>query len=144
MLAAVAEHRDFHFLGQRVGHRHAHAVQTAGELVSAVFFLVELAAGVQHGESDFDDRAAFFFMYAHRNAAPVVQHGHRTVAVRRDEDVSGEARQRFVAGVIYHLGDDVVGRFQVGVHARALPHRIQTTQDFETCFVVSSHYLFDS
>ncbi len=139
VLAAFAVHSHFHFLRQRIGHRHADAVQTAGEFVRAVRFLVELAAGVQHGERDLDHRAAFFLVDADRDAASVVQHRDGTVAVRRHKNVFGKARQCFIAGVIHDFGDDVVGRFEIGVHAGALAHRIKTAKDFETCFVICSH-----
>ena len=44
VLPAVAVHRHLDLGGQRIGHRHTDAVQTARELVCAAGFLVELAA----------------------------------------------------------------------------------------------------
>ena len=51
---AVAPDLELERLRQRVHDRHADAVQTAGDLVAVV---VELAAGVQHGQHDFRGRA---------------------------------------------------------------------------------------
>jgi hypothetical protein len=56
-------------VGQGVDHRHADAVQTAGDLVGTV---VELTAGVQHGHDDLGRRPPFFGVDVHRNAAAVV------------------------------------------------------------------------
>ena len=55
-------------LGQRVDHRHADAVKAARDLVAVV---VELAAGVQHGQRHFRRRPAAC-MHVGRNAATVV------------------------------------------------------------------------
>ena len=49
----VAVHDDLQPLAQRVDHRDADAVQSAGHLVGV---LVELAAGVEHGQRDLDRR----------------------------------------------------------------------------------------
>jgi hypothetical protein len=54
---AVAVAGGFQPRGQRVGHRHAHAVQAAGEAVGAAPALVELAAGMQAREHQLDHRA---------------------------------------------------------------------------------------
>ena len=51
---AVAPDREPQPFGQRVDHRHADAVQAAGDLVAV---LVELAAGVQLGHDDLGGRA---------------------------------------------------------------------------------------
>ena len=52
---AVAPDLEVERLGQRVDHRDADAVQAAGDLVAVV---VELAAGVQHGQHDLGRRLA--------------------------------------------------------------------------------------
>ena len=52
---AVAPDLELEPLGQRVDDRHADAVQAARDLVAVV---VELAAGVQHGQHDFGRRLA--------------------------------------------------------------------------------------
>jgi hypothetical protein len=65
--------------GQRVDHRHAHAVQTAGNLVGV---LVEFTAGVQLGHDDFSRRNAFLGVDVGRNPAPIVEHRHRTIGVQ--------------------------------------------------------------
>ena len=59
--AAFALHLDFEPLGKRVRHRHADAVQAAGELVRGVGFgLRELGAGVQLGEDELHGRDLLF------------------------------------------------------------------------------------
>ena len=60
-------------VGERVHHRHANAMQAAGDLVGAV---IELTAGMQHGHDDLRCRPPLFGMDVHRDAAPVVAHGH--------------------------------------------------------------------
>ena len=54
---------------KRVHARYAHAVQTARNLVAA---LVELAAGMEHGQHDFERRLALLFVEVGRDAAAVV------------------------------------------------------------------------
>ena len=57
---------------QGVDHRHADAMQAAGNLVGV---LVEFPAGVQLGHDDLGRRDAFLVVDAGRNAAPVVGDG---------------------------------------------------------------------
>src|SRR5690606_39444143 len=59
---------------------YADAVQAAGHLVGV---LVELAAGVQHRERQLDSGQSLGRMDVHRDAAAVVGHRDRIVAVDR-------------------------------------------------------------
>ncbi len=82
-------------------------MQAPGDRVAAA---TELAAGVQHGEHDLDGGATVLGPgdRLHRDAAPVVEHAHRTVGVHRDRDLVGEARHGLVDRVVDDLGDEVV------------------------------------
>ena len=113
---AVAPDFQVELLRQRVDHRDADAVEAAGDLVAVV---VELAAGVQHGEHDFGRRLAVRHV-VDGDAAAVVDHRHRVVDVDRDVDLIAEARQRLVDGVVDDFVDQVV---QPGRSGRADVHR---------------------
>ena len=75
--AAVALDAQVEPRRERIHHRHAHAVQTAGDLVAGA---AELAAGVQHREHDLGGRLVRVFGHlVDRNAAAVVGFLARTV-----------------------------------------------------------------
>ena len=107
--AAVAPDHDFQPGGQRVGDGHAHAVQTAGERIGASALLVELAAGVQAGEHQFNHRRVFFRVQSHWYAAAVVLDGYAAIGVQRDLYLFAVAGQRLVGGVVDHLLHDAAG-----------------------------------
>ena len=90
----------FHAFSQRIGHAHAHAVQSAGEAIGAALAFVEFAASVQTGKNDLDDGDFFFRVHAKRNASAVVFDADRAVAVQRDGDFLAVTSQRFVGGVV--------------------------------------------
>jgi len=116
---AVAPDFQVQLLRERIDHRDAHAVETAGNLVALV---VELTAGVQHREHNFGCRPAVRHV-VDRDAPAVVDHGNRIVNVDRDVDLVAEAGQRLVYGVVDDLVDKVVqpGRTRgADVHGR--PH----------------------
>ena len=54
-------------------------MQAAGEAVSAALAFVKLAAGVQAGEHQLDDRCFFFRVHAKGDAAAVVLDADRGV-----------------------------------------------------------------
>src|SRR5688572_33298501 len=91
--------------------------------------MLELPAGMQHGEDHFE--RAFFrgWMFVDRNAAAVVGDGDRAaVRVQRDNDVRSEAVHGFVDRVVENLPDQVVqaGRADAAdVHAGPLTYRLQ-------------------
>ena len=66
---AVALDGGNEFARERVHHRCAHAVQAAGRLV---VLPLELAAGVQRGEDDFERARLRGRVLIHRNPAPIV------------------------------------------------------------------------
>ena len=75
-------------------------------------------------------------MQPYRDSAAIVLHLHRAVLEGGDADIPGKTCQRLVAGVIDHLDDDVVGVFQRGIHAGALPHGIQPAQNLEGRLII--------
>ena len=117
---------------ERVHHRDAHAVQTAGDLVGV---LVELTARVQLGHDDLGRRDAFALVDVGWDAAAIVGDGHRAVGVERDRDFRCVAGQRLVDGVVHHLVDHVVqARAVIGIadiHARPLAHRIKALEHLD-------------
>ncbi len=118
-------------VGQGVDHRHADAVQAAGDLVRV---LVEFPAGMQLGHDDLGRRHALFVDVC-GNAAPVVHHGDRAVGVQAHFDGRGVAGQGLVDGVVHHFVDHVVqARSIVGVadvHARSLAHGVQALEHLD-------------
>ena len=129
---------DGHFQprGKRVGHRYAHAVQTAGKSIRAAVFFVELAARVQLGEYQLDHRNAFERMQPHGNAAAVVAHGKRAVVVDVYVDGVGITAERFVGGIVDDFLADVGRAFGTGVHARAFFNRFETFENGDAGFAV--------
>ena len=126
---AVAPNGEPEFAGKGIDYRHAHAVQTTGYLVAVV---VEFAAGMQGGHDDLGGRDAFVRMDIHRDAAAVVQDGHRLTRVNNDLYVIAITRQRLIDGVVYQFLHHVVqARAIIGIadiHARPLANRVKSTQ----------------
>jgi hypothetical protein len=131
---AFAEHRHLELLRERVGDTDADAMQPAREAVGTAAALVELAARVQPGEHDLDDRHLLFGMQAERDAAAVVVHRDRAVGVLGDRDALAMAGQRLVGRVVDHLLHDVQRVVGARVHARALLDRLQALQDADGTF----------
>ncbi len=129
-------------LGQGVDHAGAHAVEAAGDLVSAT---AELAAGVEHGIHHFQSGPSRLGLDVHGDAAAVVHHGDGVAVVDLHQNVGAVARQGLVDGVVHDLVDQVVQSGRRGgadIHAGALAHRLQPFQhlDFRSIvFVVGVH-----
>ena len=137
---AVAPDFQVERLRQRVHHRDADAVQTAGDLVAVV---VELAAGVQHGHHDLSGRAPALVLI-HGDAAAVVDDGHRVVDVDRDVDLIAVAGQRLVDRVVDDLVDQVMQARRTGradVHRRPLAHGLEPFEnlDFVGAVLLATH-----
>ena len=127
---AVAPDLELERLRQRVDDRDADAVQAARDLVAVV---VELAAGVQHGQHDFGGRLAAR-VPVDRDAAAVVDDGDRVVDVDRDVDLIAEAGQRLVDRVVDDLVDEVMqpgGPGRADVHRRPLADRLEAFEDLD-------------
>jgi hypothetical protein len=70
----------------------------------------------------------------HRDAPPVVHHGHSAILTDSDFDAVADAGQSFVHGVVYYLEDQVMQPAHVGradVHAGPAAHRLQTLQNLD-------------
>lgn len=133
----IALDNQFQFLGQGVNHGNTHAVQTAGHFIGVI---VEFTARVQHGHDHFRSRNALFRVNTGRDATPVILHGYGVIGMNGDDNVFTVTRERFVDSVIYHLEYHVVQTGAVirvaDIHTRALTHRIQPFQDFDTGGVI--------
>ena len=105
-------------------------MQTARDLVAVV---VELAAGVEHGQHDFGRRLAALVL-VDRDAAAVVDDRDGVVDVDRDVDLVAVAGQRLVDRVVDDLVDEMVQPRRAGrpdVHGGTLAHRLQAFEDLD-------------
>lgn len=124
-------------LRQGVNHRHAYAVQAAGDFIGVI---IEFTACVQNGHDNFRSRYALFRVNTGWDATTIIGDGYGVVRMDRHHDVFTVTRERFVDSVIYHLEYHVVQTGAVirvaDIHTRALTHRIQPFQDFDTGGVI--------
>jgi len=125
---AVPPDPDLQMPRQGIHHRNANPVQATGKLVALVG---ELAPGVQPAEDHLDTRTLLARVLVHRHPAAVVGHRERPVLVQDHVDVPSEAADGLVHRVVDHLLGKVIGTGGVGVHARALAHRVQAFEDFD-------------
>ena len=105
-------------------------MQAARHLVAVV---VELAAGVEHGQHDFGGRFAALVLID-RDAAAVVDDRHRAVDVDRDVDLIAEAGQRLVDRVVDDFVDEMMQPGRTGrpdVHRGPLADRFQPLEDLD-------------
>ena len=113
-------------LGQRVYHRRADAMQTAGHLVTAA---AELTTGVQDGQNHRHGGQTELFVQTDRDTTAVVTDANNITGQNFHLDVTAIAGQRLVHRVIHDLIHQVVQTAFTGradVHTRTLTHRIQT------------------
>src|SRR5690606_26295013 len=97
---------------------------------------------VKGAEDDFHARPALFRMDVNGHAATVVGNGDGLVLVQNDVDFFGVAGQGLVHAVVDDFLGQVVGPGGVGVHARALAHRLNPGEDFDIfCEIVGHHPL---
>ena len=121
---------------QGVDHAGAHAVEAAGDLITAA---AELAAGVEDGIYHLQGGLAGLGLDVHRDAAAVVGDGDGVAVVNGDPDLGTVAGQGLVNGVVHDLIDQVVeaaGGGRADIHTRPLPHRLQALQDLDLRRVV--------
>ena len=133
LLEHLAVLPDLHLqpLGEGVHDRDPHPMEAARYLIGP---LLELPAGVQHGQGHF--RRGLFLDRVHpgRDAAPVIDHRDAAVDVDRDLDRLAEPRHVFVDAVVHRLIDQVVQPVGAGapdVHRRALADRVQPLQHLD-------------
>ena len=129
-LAAVAVDLEVEAARQRVDHRHADAVEAAGDLVALA---AELPAGVQHGQHDLGRRLALVLgVVVDRDAAAVVGHAAAAVGEQRDVDPGAVAGHRLVDRVVDDLVDEVVQTGRAGgsdVHPGAFADRFEALEN---------------
>src|SRR5581483_5664630 len=129
---ALAVDLDDQLRRQGVDHRHAHAVQTARDLVATA--VAELSAAVQDREGDFDARLLLLGMDVGGDAPAVVDHAAAPVGEEGDVDAVAVARHRLVDGVVDDLPDEVVQTARTSrsdVHTGPLADRFEALQDGE-------------
>ncbi len=134
---AAAPDLELEPLGERVHDRHAHAVQTARDLVGAV---VELAARVERGHHHFGGGPLLGGVLVDGNSAPVVGHGHAAVLVQDHVDLLAEARDRLVDRVVDDLVDEVVktlGARRADVHRGPFADRVEAFEHLDGTGVVA-------
>ena len=127
----IALHLYAHPLRERVHHRDADAVQTAGNLVAAA---AEFATGVQSREYGLQRGLFGLRMDVHRDAAAVIGHGDFVLRQKLHGDVPGVAGHRLVYRIVGDLPDQVmqaIGSGGADIHARALADRVQALQDHD-------------
>ena len=123
---------DLEFLGQRVHHRDADAVEPAGGLVGAA---VEFAARVQHRHDHFEGGLfGKFRVRVDRHAAAVVDHGQIPAVLERDLDECGVAGDGFVHRIVDDFGKEMMQRVGVcpaHVHSGAPTYGLQPLEHFD-------------
>ncbi len=102
---SVLAYLDLQPFRQRVHNGRAHAVQTAGHLVSAA---AELAARMQHREHDLQRAFPRLLLNIDRDAASVILHADNVAFFYRHFYMRAESRERFVDGVIHNFIHKVV------------------------------------
>ena len=129
---AVAADSELKPDGERIDHRHAHAMQAARDLIG---ILVEFAARMQLGHDDFGGRNAFGRMDVGRNAASVIRHRHGAIGVQRHRHQIGMTGKRLVDGVVDDFIDHVVQAGTVigiaDIHAGPFAHGIKALEDLD-------------
>ncbi len=132
MFLALAPDAQVQEFRQGIHHRHAHAMQAAGDLVGV---LLEFSARMKLGHDHFGGGNTFFLMDAGGDAAAIVAHGAGAVGIEHDIDAVGVAGQGLVHRIVHHFIDHVVqARAVIGVadiHAGALAHRIQAFEHLD-------------
>src|SRR6185295_8257248 len=128
---AAARDLDLQPLAERVHHRDADAVQTAGDLVGRV---LEFAAGVEDRQHDLGRRFPRLLVRVNRDTAAVVTDRDRPVGVQNDLDRIAVTSQRLVHRVVDGLVHEVVQTVGPGVadvHGGALADRLQALEDLD-------------
>ena len=125
---------DFQTGGQRIRHRHAHAVQAPRKAVGAALAFVELATGVQPGEHQLHHGRTLLRVQAKGNAPAIVFHAHRAIEVQRDFDFFAKPGQCLIGSVVQNFLDDVQRVVGAGVHTRALLDGLQPLENANRAF----------
>ncbi|MCY1221926.1 hypothetical protein D9M72_339990 [compost metagenome] len=134
---ALAPHFRVHTAGKRVDHGDAHAVQAAGDGISAA---AELSAGVQDGHDNLNRGLVFGGVHVHGDAAAVVHHFDAAVGLQNNFNVGAVPGQGFIHGVVHHFVHEVVetaGSRGTDVHAGAFPDSFESFKDGDVARTVS-------
>ncbi len=118
-------------------------MEAAGDLIAPA---AELAAGVQNGENHLQGALAGLLLGVHGDAAAVVGDADHVALFNGHLDMGAEARQGFVDGVVHDLIHQVVqarGGGGADVHARPLPHCLQSLQHLDLGCVIFLRYFFN-
>src|SRR5450432_1611056 len=81
---------------QRIDHRHAYAVQAAGNFVGIV---IKLSARMQYGHDDFGSGTTLL-VHVYWNAATVVRHTDGAIRMNSDDHMVAIACKSFIDGVV--------------------------------------------
>ena len=136
VMGPVEEDVDGEPLAQGVDDAGADAVETAGIVI---VLTVELAAGMKHGEDDFNAGLVHGRVVVHGHAAPVVIDAGGAVLVQGDGHFGSEAVGRFVDGVVHDLPQEMVkaaGRSSTDIHAGAHTHSLQAFQHLDITGII--------
>src|SRR5690606_33788592 len=129
-LGAIAAYRRDQFLRQRIDDRRTDSVKAARRLVVAV---LELAAGMQRREDDFERALLRLRMLVDRNTAAIVgDRQRRFVLVQGDRDVRRMAVHRLVDRVVENFPDEVMESGDANatdVHAGPLADRLEALEN---------------
>ncbi len=134
---AFTTNHQLQFLRQGVNDGDTYAVQTTGNFIGVI---IEFTACMQNSHDNFRRRNALFRVNTGWDTTAIIGNRHGVVRVNRYHDIFTVTRERFVDSVIYHLEYHVVQTGAVirvaDIHTRALTHRIQPFQDFDTGGVI--------
>ena len=112
-------------VGKRVHDACAHAVQTAGDTVTAA---AEFAAGMKNGEYDFKCRLCNGGVDPGGNAAPVVLDLAASVRAQPHGDIFAVSGKSFVDRVVYYLAYKMMKPLyacRTDIHTRPFAYRFQ-------------------
>ena len=123
---AVAVHLYRQPFAQGVDHAGAHAMQTAGYLISPA---AEFSAGMEHGIHHLKGGPPGLRLDIYGNAAAVVCHGDGIALVDLHGNIGAIARQGFVNGVVHDFIDQMMQtafRRGADIHPRTLTYSLQS------------------
>ena len=131
---ALAVGSDLQPGGQRIGHAHAHPVQSAREAVGAALALVKLAARMQASEHQLNHRGILGGVHAKWNAPAVVFNADGAIGLQDHLDLFAVPGQGLIGRVVQHLLNDVQGVVRARVHAGALLDGLQALEHADGVF----------
>ncbi len=131
-MISVLVHLEQKSAGHRVHHRDAHAVESAGDLVTAS---AELSSGVQHGQSHLGARLRLVLrVRVGGNASPVVGNPAAAVGQQGHVDAGAVPCHGLVDRVVDQLPHAVVEAAEAGrpdVHPGSFPDRLEALEDHD-------------